>query len=274
LASQRPNLISELIEHPGFQPPRYIDDLSDCIFYHSMELPGLGLQSGSWDLRDDVDNYLGRQIYSGKRVVDVGAASGYLSFEMEKRGAAVVGLDRLVTVPLDEMGLVPFADFEERFGSSFEHTIESRMDFHRKLQNSFWMAHRLLNSRVTLYCGTAYDCPSTIGEFDYAFFGSILLHLRDPLQALASFGRAAREKIIITEPWENVAVIEDVPAMFLRPNVYDNTNPGTWWYMTPTLLQRFVEILGFREVETFQHEGIWVADQRPVKLFTLVGSRR
>ena len=29
-------------------------ELSDCSFYHIMELPGFGLTSGSWDLRNGV----------------------------------------------------------------------------------------------------------------------------------------------------------------------------------------------------------------------------
>jgi predicted nicotinamide N-methyase len=37
-----------------------------------------------------VDPYLGNFDFVGKRVLDVGAASGFLTFEMEKRGAEVV----------------------------------------------------------------------------------------------------------------------------------------------------------------------------------------
>ena len=52
---------------------------------------------------------------AGKRIVDVGTASGCLCFEMERRGGEVVAFDRLLTTdPDDDMGLVPFADFERR----------------------------------------------------------------------------------------------------------------------------------------------------------------
>jgi SAM-dependent methyltransferase len=264
--------LSDQITEPGFQPSRYVDDTSQCLFYHSMELPGLGLQNGSWDLRADVEDYLGKQKFSGKRVVDVGTASGYLAFEMEKRGADVIALDRLLGTPLDEMGLVPFEDFERRFGATLEQSVYDRVDHHLKLQNSFWLSHRLLKSKVRLYCGNAYNCPSELGQFDYAFFGAILLHLRDPLQALTSFARATREKIIITEPWEDIAHLSEMPVMMLRPNVQDQTNPGTWWYLPPGMVRRFLEILGFRKFDLRYHEACLLPAQM-VKFYTLVASR-
>lgn len=46
-----------------------------------------------WDLRPAIDEYLRRFDFRGKRALDVRAASGYLTFEMEKRGASVVSFD-------------------------------------------------------------------------------------------------------------------------------------------------------------------------------------
>jgi hypothetical protein len=73
-----------------------------------MDLPELGSVSGAWDLRPTIDAYLGHFDFSGKRCLDVRAASGYLIFEMERRGATEV-----VSVDLDpdrhEWEVVPFA---------------------------------------------------------------------------------------------------------------------------------------------------------------------
>jgi len=66
---------------------------SECFFYHSMTLPDFGEIQGHWDLRDVAHAYLGNVEFAGKRVLDVGAASGFLTFEMEKRGAEVVSFD-------------------------------------------------------------------------------------------------------------------------------------------------------------------------------------
>ncbi len=64
--------------------------LEDCHFYHTMEVPGYGVIEGDWDLRAGVDAYLGGVSFANQRVLEIGPASGLLTFEMEKRGAAVV----------------------------------------------------------------------------------------------------------------------------------------------------------------------------------------
>src|SRR5438270_199230 len=121
--------------------------------------------------------------------------------------------------------------------------------------------------------GYFYDCPPELGQFDCAFFGAILLHLRDPLQALTSFARATRETIIVTDTFENIGGYADAPVMFLRPNIQDNTNPGTWWYITPALLRNFFEILGFPKTEVSYHKATWVETGSAADFYTIVASR-
>jgi hypothetical protein len=75
-----------------FAKPLKVDDVADCYFYHTMELPSHGVINGEWDLRAGVHDYLGRVEFAGKRVLEIGPASGFLTFEMEKRGAGVVKL--------------------------------------------------------------------------------------------------------------------------------------------------------------------------------------
>ena len=69
-----------------FAPPRFVDRLEDCFFYHAMDLPGFGLVPAHWDLRGRFDEYIGGVDVRGKSVLDVGTATGFLSFEAEKRG--------------------------------------------------------------------------------------------------------------------------------------------------------------------------------------------
>jgi hypothetical protein len=73
-------------------PPQGIG-LADCDFYHSMLIPGVGEIIGLWDLRQTVDDYLGRIDFAGKRVLEIGPASGFLTIEMERRGADVVAVE-------------------------------------------------------------------------------------------------------------------------------------------------------------------------------------
>ena len=143
----------------------------------------------------------------------------------------------------------------------------------RQLQNSFWLAHRLLGSNVRRYCGNVYEGLVGVESVDVSFFGSILLHLRDPLLAVMRFARITREMLIITDTFEEVGSFADYPAMFFRPNLSDRTNPGTWWWATPKLYQTFLEILGFTRFELTRHGASHVMGGATARMFTLVAKR-
>jgi hypothetical protein len=62
-----------------YATPLVVDDLAQCHFYHRMDIPGVGEVGGQWDLRDCVREYLGNYDFNGKRALDVGTASGFLT---------------------------------------------------------------------------------------------------------------------------------------------------------------------------------------------------
>ena len=50
-----------MIDEKIFATPLKVQDVADCYFYHTMELPGYGVMEGrDWDLRGSVDEYLGK----------------------------------------------------------------------------------------------------------------------------------------------------------------------------------------------------------------------
>jgi 2-polyprenyl-3-methyl-5-hydroxy-6-metoxy-1,4-benzoquinol methylase len=71
-----------------------------------MSVPNYGEIAGQWDLRGCEHQYLGDVAFAGKRVLEVGTASGHLCFWMERQGADVVAFDLDETKDWD---LVPFA---------------------------------------------------------------------------------------------------------------------------------------------------------------------
>src|SRR5436305_13837565 len=73
--------------------PLIVDDLSECFFYHTTDVPGSGVGEGEWDLRGGEEAYLGRAPFAGTRVLELGTAAGFLTFHMEGRGAEVVSYD-------------------------------------------------------------------------------------------------------------------------------------------------------------------------------------
>jgi SAM-dependent methyltransferase len=171
--------------------PRPITDAADCWFYHTIDLPGVGTVEGEWDLRGGVDAYLGHQNWNGKRVLELGTASGYLCFAMEERGANVVAFDQ---APGLEPDLIPLAT-EQNLGEK----ARGMNVLTERLRNSYWFCHRLRKSKAQVVYGNIYDLPPAIGPVDVATFGCILLHLRDPFLALANAARFVKEAIVVTE---------------------------------------------------------------------------
>src|SRR5690349_8146186 len=85
--------IQVVADNVVFAEARMVSSPAECYYYHTMELPEFGLIEGQWDLRGRFDDYIGHLPLGGKRVLDVGCASGFLSFEMENRNATVVSMD-------------------------------------------------------------------------------------------------------------------------------------------------------------------------------------
>lgn len=120
-------------------------------WYHSIELPDGQVIQGLIGL----DALKGRLAafpipadLAGKRVLDIGAWTGWCSFEMERRGAEVVAVD-----------CVEFEEFRE--------------------------AHRMIGSRVDYRILDVDELtPESVGLFDYVLFFGVLYHLRNPLLGL------------------------------------------------------------------------------------------
>lgn len=231
---------STLAEHEAtneslFAKPFDVANSDDCNFYHVMDVPGLGVVGREWDLRDNIEQYLGNVDFSEKRVLDVGTASGYLTFEMERRGAEAVSFDMASG---RQWNLVPHYKLEQ----TREELMNRIEKGHRRLQNAYWYTHAALGSRAKVYYGDVYDLPDGIGKFDVVLFGMILSHLRDPFQALYSASRLSRDTVIVTNQSRNS---EGAECWFL-PSADDASMNRAWWSFTDDCIARMLEVLGFK----------------------------
>jgi SAM-dependent methyltransferase len=229
-----------------YAEPRNVSDLSKCRFYHAMDLPDGQFVRGNWDLRNSFEKYTGFAQFAGRRMLDVGTASGFLTFEAEKRGAEVVSFDS--SSPKMHAG-VPFLDVRRHGGGAIEDDFEG-------IRNAYWYAHKAYGSRAKCHYGDVYDLPDELGEFDVVQVGAILCHLRDPVGALISITRRCRETLVVTEP------IVDSPHPFMafvaRPGDRAVKGPrNTWWHLSIGLYGMFLEILGFKILHYAQNEYPW-----------------
>lgn len=255
-------------QDPLFEQPWKIDSVDQCNFYHSTDIPGVGLVEGQWDLRDGFEEYLGNYDFTGKRVLEIGPASGFLTFQIEKAAAEVVAVE----LPMDRSfwNAVPYESLGLARGRDKGWT-EVEKQFHEHIggiRNGFWFCHEKFASNSNVYHGSAENLPDSLGEFDVVLLASILLHSRSPVAILESCARQVTESIIITEIHD--PALGEGPVCSLVPTQGNNAW-DTWWRFTPRFFTQFLEVLGFTEHKVSFHQQL--ADKTPLNMFTVISSR-
>jgi SAM-dependent methyltransferase len=257
-----------MAEQGVYATPRVVTDLRDCYFYHTIDIPGHGTVNGEWDLRGGLDRYLGNTDFRGKKVLDVGAATGFLSFGMEQRGASVTSYD---LSPEHDWDIVPFE------GHDNEEKRRARREHIGRLNNGYWLCHRAFQSRARVVYGTVYDMPRQMEPVDIAVFGSILLHLRDPFLALQNAARYARESMVVVDGvprrYMYMRMLDrlGLPIQILAPDPRKGAPSDGWWFLTPSIVRQYLGILGFRKTTTTYSRPLFEGSRRTV--FTIVAHR-
>lgn len=230
----------------------------DCFFYHSFTLPE-GEVEGVWDLRGNPRSYLGEVEFKGRTVLEVGPASGYLSFHMEAKGAQVTCLEPPMSRLWDA---VPLAGFHM---PAWRATFAGQI---RQVRDSFWYVHRALGSRVRMIEADPGALPESAGDFDIGVFAAVLLHCRNPFDMLESAARHVRSTIIVTEEYH--------PTLGPEPLCRFHPNPAvqqvdTWWQFTPQYFVSALGVLGFTVPRVVLHTQRHPSSGREeVPMFTVV----
>jgi tRNA (mo5U34)-methyltransferase len=206
---------------PGFE--KIIQDqvayLSSKGWFHSIELPDGRVIRGFHslkDLRERLNAFPIPQDLRGKRVLDVGAWTGWCSFELERRGAEVVAMD---CVELEE----------------------------------FQTARSLLASRVEFRMLDVEELsPACIGLFDYVLFFGVFYHLRNPLLGLEKICSATREAAFVESYVTDGAPSDDSSAGPALLEFYETTELGgqvdNWYGPNTRCLLAMCRSAGFARV--------------------------
>lgn len=233
----------------------------DCLFYHTITTPDGDEIAGEWDLRDTVDAYLGHVPLDGKSVLEIGPASGFLSFHMERAGASVTSVEPTMERLWDAFPLSGYDidAWRERFLGNIT-----------GVRNSFWYLHHQYQSRVRLIETVPEAIPAAVGDFDVGLLGSILLHTRNPFSIMESVARRVRDTMIVTELYDGN--IGEAPVMRLIPSPRAQT-VDTWWAFSPAFVTQALECLGFPHAEVSIHHQRQGPDRAWIPLFTVVARR-
>lgn len=227
--------------------------LDDCWWYHSMDIPGIGSVEGQWDLRGRFADYTGGIDFRGKTVLDVGAASGCLTFESELAGAAeVISFDAESHRQIQHLPGMGKGDTGETF---------------RKMRSGYRLAHQAFKSRAKPVYGNIYQMSEFAPRCDVVIVGQILVHLRDPLPALEQAALLAGEKIIVTEGVYKTAA----PAQLFLGG---SGNALSWWHISVTLYKQWLSLLGFEMATVTRANFRCNAVDRDVELCTMIAERK
>ena len=240
--------------------------LADCDFYHTVDIPGHGAVQGQWDLRGREADYLGHTALAGRSVLEIGPASGHLSFWMEAKGAEVTAFD------LSEDGAWDFVPFH---GLDLQAANAARKQHLRRLQNSWWFLREARKAKAEAVYATVYDIEPSLGAFDVVTLNSVLLHLRDPMGAMIKAASVCARTLVITEvaeahyhrraPWKRDPKALSFLPQADRPESYDA------WFVLPTgAVVEMMRILGFKTTLT-HHRQSYQSGQ--FRMYTVVGER-
>ncbi|MCP4659634.1 MAG: DUF1698 domain-containing protein [bacterium] len=159
------------------------------------------------------------------RVLDIGCAEGFFSFEAERRGAReVVAID------------------------SFPESVRR-----------FNICRAALGSRATAYLCNVYDLdPRSFGTFDLVLFYGVLYHLRHPLLALEKILSVCTGSLRLqTAIYEDPAVSE-IPMAKFHPRGLESGpdpegkplfDPTIFWLPNRECVKALVDAAGFVDVE-------------------------
>ncbi len=224
------------------QAPSQNIDISDCSFYQTIDIPGYGVQPGQWDLRDGIKDYLGELNFTGKRVLEIGTANGFVCFEIERRGADVVAFDLAEELTYDAPPFNP-----EVLSAEAYREVLSR------IRNAWWLTHRALGSRAKVAYGHANRIPATLGVFDIGVMANVLQHLQDPMGALMGLAAISKHAIVVTETdWLHGFSDELVGMIYLEKD-----NPYCWYQVKPPLVEAVLRKMGFSKFIFSSHKQLF-----------------
>jgi len=220
------------------------EEMERYYWYHCIDLGGGVVTDGDYDLRPLLPEYGFPSRMHGMRVLDVGRASGFFSFEFEERGADVTATEIRSYLDWDFVG-------GEICRQKRRTEIGDEESFNRReIYGAFEFAHRVRQSTVASKRLTAYELsPEIFGgrKFDLVFAGSISSHVRDPILAFEKLYSVTGSECILASPTFAIPAVADLPMLALVGTA--DSDRRSWWTMNVNGLVEMLRCANFRDVE-------------------------
>jgi tRNA (mo5U34)-methyltransferase len=207
-------------------------------WYQSLALPGGIVNPGDFDTLGEHERLQFPPSLEGKRCLDIGTADGFWAFEMERRGAAeVVAVDLRDPARYDWPGAA-------RTDAEMRAVLGPEVARHR----GFDIAHEALGSNVQWQELSVYELsPERVGEFDFAFIGSLLVHLRDPVAALAAAASVLRGELLSVDAISPLLTLLHPQQAIAR---FEAPGWPMWWALNLAAYRRLFPAAGLDIVAT------------------------
>ena len=231
-----------------FSDPIPVSSPNEAAWYHYLDWPDGTVTRGRVDLRDNVDTYLGRVNFTEKTVLEIGPASGFLTKEMEKRGASVTCIDLPDENAWD---VVPRTDLD------VDTWAAQRKRGTKRLRAGWWYTQKIFNGDARVaYCGVqGMDLLHGQAYFDIVLFAAVLQHMRHPIDALYSASRLANTIIVSELSFDRAESTKN--GAFFAPAPGNNII-GSWWEISSGLIAQVLATAGFvRESHEISVGRIW-----------------
>jgi tRNA (mo5U34)-methyltransferase len=205
-------------------------------WYHSIDVAPSVTTPGVFDLRPIVDRLPWPDV-RGKRCLDVGTYDGFFAFELERRGATEV-----VATDIADHELWDWPPHLRMRGPEYLRAVTGPTP-----GAGFEIARSLLGSAATREEISVYDLsPERLGRFDVIVCGSLLLHLRDPLQALVAIRSVCADRFLSTNQVDLPRSLRHTNRALVRLDGVSDL--GQWWIPNAAGHRQMLRAAGF-EVE-------------------------
>jgi tRNA (mo5U34)-methyltransferase len=181
-----------------------------------------------------------------KRVLDVGAWDGGLSFLAEKRGASEV-----TAMDTWDWG------FDWKLHGEWRASVGGHLGLPGGLaprKAGFELAREALGSKVKDVQMNIIDAtPEVVGTFDVVLFCGVLYHLKHPMLALESLRPLCKDLLVIET---HIGMPpDDRPFTAFYPGAELNNDPSNWWGPNVACVKAWLAATGFKRVYYLGGEG-------------------
>jgi tRNA (mo5U34)-methyltransferase len=159
---------------------------------------------------------------SGQRVLDIGCAEGFFSFEAERRGAAEV----------------------------------VSLDFDPELVKRFALCADALGSSLRAHAMSVYDLdPTAFGTFDLVMFFGLLYHLPDPVLAMRKVASMASGTVLVQSWAIETPSFSEIPlarfwprGLMSGPGDEPIFDPSVYWEPNAACIEALLDHVGLVDI--------------------------